>query len=68
MFMISPSAGLLSLVDKYGKALNFTMDRLKKKPEKEIVKQVHQVSQAVPRQIIFDAVSPPPTLDRMAGS
>jgi len=40
-FRISPSTGLLSLVHRYGKALDFVMEWLKKKPEKEIVKQVH---------------------------
>ncbi|AHC52100.1 transposase [Sulfolobus acidocaldarius SUSAZ] len=48
-FMVSPSAGLLSLVSQYGKALNFVMDWLKKnKPAKDIVKQVHH---AVYRQL-----------------
>jgi hypothetical protein len=31
-FRISPSAGLLSLVYRYGKALNFVMEWLKEKP------------------------------------
>ncbi|MEW9492632.1 MAG: RNA-guided endonuclease TnpB family protein [Candidatus Aramenus sulfurataquae] len=48
-FRISPSAGLLSLVSSYGKALNFVMNWLKKnKPKTKIVKQVHN---AVYRQL-----------------
>jgi IS605 OrfB family transposase len=48
-FRISPSAGLLSLVSSYGKALDFVMNWLKKnKPKTKIVKQVHD---AVYRQL-----------------